>query len=424
VDPDPDTAAAPRSDPSGRIGLTVVLVACGLLVLASAGFKAGCIDAVHNYPRTCYSDVLELFTSRNVSAHVFPYLHGRLVDGAPQDTYEYPVLTGLFIWFSGLLAHDRTQFLLVSTVLLAPCALLVAGLLHRMTGRRALLWAGCPSLVLYSLHNWDLLAVAAATAGLWAWWRDRPVLAGALLAVGGCLKVYPLLFLAPLLAELLVRRRPRRAAEVAAAVVAVLTAVNLPFILANPGGWWTTFDFQRQRAADSSSNSIWFWGHDALTLDTPELNRLLTLLVLLAVAAAVGYGVLRARREAFPFLQVCAACLVAFLLLNKVASPQYTLWLLPFFALLRVRIGWWVAYLAADALVYVGIFRWFTDLGHGQDFGLAKQALVVGVWTKAVIQALLFVVLLRARTAVGQSTQRPEVKVRTNSAISGAEVHT
>ena len=392
------------------------------LVLASAGFKSACVDATHNYAWTCYSDVLELFTSRHVSEHAFPYVHGRLVNGAPVDTYEYPVLTGVVIWFSGLFASTRGQFLVVSTLLLAPCALYVSTVLGRMSGRRALLWAACPALVLYSVHNWDLLAVAASVAALRAWWQDRPVLAATLLGIGTCLKLYPALFLVVLAADLLHRGQAARAARSLAVAGGLVVAVNLPFVLINASGWATTYRFQQQRAADTSSNSVWFWGHDLLRLDTAQLNRLLPVLLVGSVTVALVHGARRSRGGSYPFVQVCGACLVAFLALNKVASPQYTLWVLPFFALLRIRLGWWVAYLAADALVYVGVFRWFTALGHGQDFGLAKQALVVGVWVKTTVQVLLFVVMLRAQDALtAQPTQRPDVKVSTSTAMSGAE---
>jgi len=118
-------------------------------------------------------------------------------------------------------------------------------------------------------------------------------------------------------------------------------------------------------------------------------------LLLLAAAVAVGWGSWRARREgAFPFVQVCGALLVAFMLTGKAHSPQYTLWLLPFFCLLRLRWGWWLGYFVLDALMYVGIFRWFFDLGQGRDFGLAKQAVILGVWGRAAALVLLFVVFL------------------------------
>ena len=106
------------------------------------------------------------------------------------------------------------------------------------------------------------------------------------------------------------------------------------------------------------------------------------------------------RTGRYPWLQVSAALLASFLLFNKVYSPQYVLWLLPFFVLLRIRWGWWVSYLAVDLLLYVGLFRWYYDITRGGDFGVAKQAAVLGVWGKAVLLALLYVVFLRSSSVV------------------------
>ena len=399
----------------------VVLGLTTLLVLLSAAWKGACLDARDNYRLTCYSDVLELWTSRGLRDAVFPYVHGRLVDGAPVDTFEYPVLTGVFVWASSLLADGRASFLVASTVLLLPFALLTARHLHRMSGRRALLWAASPSLVLYALHNWDLLAVAAATAALWSWWRGRDVAAAVLLGIGACLKVYPGLFLLPLVVDRAVRRDARGAVRVLAAGGLTVVAVNLPFVLAGREGWAATYAFQSARAADSSSNSLWYWVYPHLTTD--RLNVLIPSLLALALAVALAVGVRRARREdEFPFVQVCAAVLVAFLLLNKVSSPQYTLWLLPFLALLRVHWAWWVAFTVADSLVYAGVFRWFHALVVGTDPSLPASVLETGVWTKCALLLVLFPVLLRApSTVVRQPTQRPDVNVSTSSAITGAD---
>ena len=126
-------------------------------------------------------------------------------------------------------------------------------------------------------------------------------------------------------------------------------------------------------------------------------------------------------------MQVCAAVLVAFLLLNKVSSPQYTLWLLPLLALLRVHWAWWAAFTVADGLVYVGVFRWFHHLIGGTEGTLAERMLTVGVWTKSALLVVLFVLFLRARDALldparsaDHPTQRPEENVSTSSAMSGA----
>lgn len=88
------------------------------------------------------------------------------------------------------------------------------------------------------------------------------------------------------------------------------------------------------------------------------------------------------------------------MLLNKAHSPQYTLWLLPFFVLLQVRWGWFVAYLGFDAALFFGLFSWYQDLTEGQDFGIAKQATVIGVWGRAIMLVLLAIVFLRSRDAL------------------------
>jgi hypothetical protein len=91
--------------------------------------------------------------------------------------------------------------------------------------------------------------------------------------------------------------------------------------------------------------------------------------------------------------------LCGFLLLHKVHSPQYTLWLLPFFVLLAVPWRWVAAYLVVDAIMGISIFRWLWLLNTGGDLGigggLAVQGVVVGVWGRAVLLVVLFVLFLR-----------------------------
>ena len=55
-----------------------------------------------------------------------------------------------------------------------------------------------PLLFVHAFTNWDLLAVALATLGMWAWARRRPVLAGVLLGLGVAAKLYPVLILGAL----------------------------------------------------------------------------------------------------------------------------------------------------------------------------------------------------------------------------------
>jgi uncharacterized membrane protein len=214
-----------------------------------------------------------------------------------------------------------------------------------------------------------------------------------LLGLGAATKIYPGFLALPLLLERVAAGDWRGAARVVAGTGGVWLVLNLPFVLANRGGWWATYEFQAGRVADLTTNSIWYWGLPQLS--TEQVNRWSFALIAASWLLAVLAGAAVARRTgSYPWIQVSAALICAFLLFNKVYSPQYVLWLLPFFVLVRVRWGWWVAYLAVDLTLYVGLFRWYYDITQGGDFGVAKQAAVLGVWGKAVLLGLLYVVFL------------------------------
>jgi uncharacterized membrane protein len=353
---------------------------------------------------------------RQIDQHVFPYVdggidsYGRLTGGA----VEYPVLTGLLMWAGAWFADNDGQYLLFSALLLAPFGLLTGFLLGKLARWRALVWALGPPLVLYAFHNWDLPAVACSVAAFYfALRKDRPMVAAALLGLGFAFKFYPAIFVLPLALHVLRRRGSLDAVRVVltSAVVAVL--VNLPFVVAGPEGWAASITFQVIRPVDITSNSIWFWwfrplSDPANTVFQSVVGVVSPVLIMTAfvVALVVGWR----RRGDYPLLQVCGAMLCGFLLLYKVDSPQYTLWLLPFLVLLPIRWEWIAAYFAVDVLLYLGVFRWYyaieNQLPNDIYNNVAAQAVVVGVWGRAALLASLFVVFLKFST-----TERTDVAV-------------
>ena len=387
--------------------LLAVLLGC-VAVLSLSGYllKAQCIDHYNELrdSNLCSNDIQVLYSVRGMHEHPFPYVHGDLVHGQlTGGALEYPVLTGLFAWVPALVVHSDGGYLQLTALLLLPFTFVTVWLLSRMVRWRALIYALAPSLVWYSFHNWDLLVVCATVAACHAWWEKRYAWAGLWLGVGAGLKFWPLFLVLPLLLDRLAARDRRGAVEAAASFVGFFAAINLPFLLASPKGWWAPYAFQQERAADITANSIWFWAFPDLT--TAQLNVLVPVLLLAGIAVACAVGWRRARIEgAFPFLQVCGAVLVLFMLTNKAHSPQYALWLLPFFCLVRLRWGWWAAYLAFDACMYVGLFRWYA--GGVQPSGLPYQAVIIGVWGRAVMLALLYVVMLRAQPALASTHER------------------
>jgi len=209
----------------------------------------------------------------------------------------------------------------------------------------------------------------------------------------------------------------RRAARVGGYAVVTAVLVNMPFMLLGPEGWLASFSFQRIRQVDITTNSIWFWGFRPYSDPTNTTFQLIVgvlspTLVVASFALACVLGWRRYRREgSYPWIQVSAAMLCGFLLLYKVHSPQYALWLVPMFALLRVRLGWVLAYFAADAAIGIGIFRWYWSIEFHQPSGvydgLAAQAVAVGVWGRAALLAGLFFAFLAAGRSAGQPVVRP-----------------
>jgi hypothetical protein len=381
----------------------------------------------------CYSDIQHLWIGRDIDRHVFPYVHGGY-DPVTEQLYggsvEYPVLTGLAIFLAAAPSATDGDFLFWSALLLAVAGLLTAAMLAWLAGLRSWWFALAPPLVLYAFHNWDLFAVCSTVLACWALLRaaradgriGRPgplVVAAVALGVGAAFKLYPMMFALPIALWLggggwrpiAGSRYPVRARWVAATgftvgVTGVFTVINLPFLLAGFNGWWASFQFQWSRPIDLTTNTIWFWGarpysnSDNVAVQH-DLALAATVSTLTALALALTLGWLRyGNGRPYPWLPVCAAMVCGYLLFNKVHSPQFVLWLLPFFVLLRIRPGWILTYFLADAAIGIGFFRWQYLIGGGGPTdaynALSPQFVLIGVWGRAVLLVALFVVFLRA----------------------------
>ncbi|MFE7796608.1 hypothetical protein [Nocardia sp. NPDC057440] len=427
---------------AGRVTRTaaltaVVVLLCGLTLALAYLNKARCAGApfaedgrssvfdVLKDSDVCYSDIQFLWLGRDIDNHVFPYIDGGITEDGTLTggAVEYPVLSGVLMWLGAVGAHNDAEFLLHSALLLAPFALLTAWLLVRLSGRAALLWAAGPPLVLYAFHNWELPVVCTAVAAVYVVTamtryslRTRGILAAILLGIGFCFKLYPGIFVLPLLAYVLTggqreaedpepaRLDVRGAVMAAAAAVGTVVAVNLPFALAGYEGWRASITFQQLRQADITTNSIWYWGRQLFGQDAESetafqhaVSIASPTLVLASFALAMWLGWKRfTTTGAFPWIGVSGAMLCGFLLFHKVHSPQYTLWLIPFLVLLEVPWSAIGAYLVADAAIGIGVFRYFYSIGSGTSVDLMENVVQFGVWGRAVLLVVFFFLFARA----------------------------
>lgn len=414
------TFGAPPGDPARTAGVgsanqhsdftrvaAVVVAVCTVVLFSGLALKAQCLNARGDEARAsfgpfCYNDIQPLYTHRSLEAE-FPYLTGELARGELVGaTLEYPVLTGLFMWVPTLVADNAAEYFKITVWLLFPFGLLSSYLLALMASWRALILAAAPALAFYAFHNWDLLVVAATLAGFYQWQRGRYLGAAGAFGIGIALKLYPALFLVALAVERLAQGDRRRTLGVLAAGFGIFALVNLPFAVLNFDGWIATYTFHSERLPNL--DHMWSWLSPNMSFRSDSsvivINRVTTLLLVTSFGVITVAALRRRDAAGFPFVQLCAALLAAFLLWNKVHSPQYTLWLLPFFALLDLRWMWWSAYWVVDAVVYVGVFGWFRQLeeiGDAVTWSLPKTLMVSGAWLRSALLLLLVIQFLRSR---------------------------
>ncbi|SDC81437.1 Uncharacterized membrane protein [Actinokineospora iranica] len=344
------------------------------------------LDWRSNRPFTamCYSDIIPLYSAERLDRpDTFPYRTSWYDDeGEPtqQTRYmEYPVITGMFQWVNAKLAQGWAElaadgwlpsalpvvlYFDISAFWLALAWLVTIWATALVAKRRpwdAAFIALSPLVVVHAFTNFDTLATACAAAALLAWSRKHPTLAGTLLGLGAAAKLYPLFLLGPLLILCLRSGKMRAWWRTAGAAAAVWVACNAPLFLfaSTRPGWWEFFRRNSERGADPDSlyNVIMrFTGWPGFDGEVPFgespfwLNLVSATLFLLLCAGIAFIGLHAPRRPRVA--QLCFLVVAAFLLTNKVWSPQYSLWLVPLAVLAMPRWKLLLAWMTVDALVW------------------------------------------------------------------------
>jgi uncharacterized membrane protein len=333
-----------------------------------------CIPAGDKFPRMCYSDISVLYYWRGLKDGQIPYL---------DSDVEYPVLTGGFMEFSrrillmlggqsrpGLSGEEVTQaaglyFGINAVLLFLLFGVLVWAHLRMHRPWDAMMIAAAPAIWTTGLINWDALVVALTSLALLAWSRKKPVWAGVWLGLGIAAKLYPVLLLVPLAVLCLRTGRWRPFFITLGATVASWVVVNLPVYLATPDGWLGFWTFNVDRGGDLGSI---LYVLSMAQIDVPNVSRLVAALMVAGTLAICGMLLLAPRR---PRLAQGVFLIVAlFLMVNKVYSPQYVLWLLPLLVLARPRWVDWSIFAVGEAIYFVAIWAHLDGIlamGSGQE---------------------------------------------------------
>ena len=362
----------PASTRTIGIGVVFLLVA-GTLAVGLA-FKFPCVVGDWNdgraFTRGCYTDLVSLIQSEQLTGGRLPYLDP--CEGVAEDSTcdEYPVLTmytmRLTAWASG---PSNTRFFFANAILMWIAAFWIALCLYIMVGRRVLYFALAPTLALAATNNWDLLAVAMTTAATLAFLRRRDGWSGVLLGLGAAAKLYPALLIIPFVVGRFRGREPDRGIHLLWAAAGTWVVLNLPFALWGTTGWLEFFQNSKSRPA--SWNSLWNAACKLATgqgcANTSLINA--ASLMLFVAWVAVIWMVKAKRDPGFARWTLGFPILVVFLLTTKVYSPQFSLWLLPWFALALPNLRLFIAFETIDVVVFLTEFGWI-GAANGLQGGL------------------------------------------------------
>ena len=357
---------------SATVLVIASLVADGLAFGAKQACRTGAWNyGVAQYQAHCYTDIYPLYFDEGLSSGKVPYLDHHV---------EYPVIIGAVMqgaaWIVRSIANPYVRGLQFFDVTVAVLALfLIAGVLATAycagPSRRwtALLVAFSPALILSAFINWDLIAMGLMMMALAAWAARRPVLAGVLLGLAVATKFYPVVVLWPLFLLCLRAGRMRTFWLTAGSAAGAWLVVNLPVAIVAPSGWARFYVLSSERPADWGCIYFFFqhmhWPGIG-TSSVPALNLMSGGAFALA-CGAIGILALAAPRR--PRLaQLIFLTTAAFLLTNKVWSPQYVVWLVPLVVLARPKIVGYLIWQLAEIGYFYAIWAYLITVIEGEHY--------------------------------------------------------
>ena len=316
------------------------------------------------YIHACYSDVPSLFGARALDQNKWPY-------ASDTNSVEYPVLTGVVMFATAVLADSPITYFNINAIFLALLFVGLVLLTRKIKPEFFYLLPLAPAMVASLYINWDLWAII--TMMLAIYWFDRESYTYSALAIGISIstKFLPLFLLIPITFILWRQKRIKEFFRYLATTIAIWLAINLPIALTTPTGWWRFYKLNLERGADWGS--AWL-ALSQLGLNLKNLNYLAILFLLLGITAiTIFFFILKAT----PTLASIAFIVLATVMVaSKVYSPQYVLWLTPLAVIALASAkdlpAFWI-WQGGEIIYHIAIWQHIA-LVTGAHFGLSAAA--------------------------------------------------
>ena len=269
------------------------------------------------YIHACYSDLPSLYGERGLDRHQWPY-------SSKTNAVEYPVLTGMVMYATAALVDSPIAYFNLNALFLALLFIGVVLLVRKIKPEFGYLLPVAPAMIASLYINWDLWAIV--TMMLAIYWFDRKSYLYSALAIGISIstKFLPVFLLLPIAFILWRQNRIKELIRYFSTTILIWLAINLPFALTTPSGWWRFYKLNLDRGADWGS--LWL-AFSQLGLGLTNLNYLSVLLLLIGLTAISVF--LFEIRSTPTLASIAFIVLATVMVASKVYSPQYVLWLTP-----------------------------------------------------------------------------------------------
>ena len=341
------------------------------------------------YIHACYSDIPALFGERGLDKGTWAFSSG-------DKSVEYPVITGAIMWLTAKITPQSdfraSAYFNINALYIAMLFALCTLLMYRITPRFAYLSVLSPAVIASLYINWDLWAIITMIGAIYLFDNHKYRWSAAALGVSIATKFMPVFLLIPIALILWRRRELQLAAQYIAITVATWLAINLPVILTTPQGWLRFYELNLSRESDWGS--LWY-SLNLLGVNISSLN-LIAVFGLLAAFTAFALYVLELI-EPPSLASVAFIVLATVMILSKVYSPQYVLWLTPL-AVMAISNSkdlpaFWI-WQGAEIIYHVAIWQHLAEV-TGARFGLPANWYAALALIRIAASGYLIYVLVR-----------------------------
>jgi len=340
------------------------------------------------YIHACYSDLPALFGTRGLDNNAWPY-------ASDENSVEYPVLTGVVMYATSFIANSPVSYFNVNIFFLVLLFLATVLIVRKLRPEFAYIVPVAPAMVASLYINWDLWAIATMMLAIYWFDRKQYTNSALLMAISISTKFLPIFLLIPIAFILWRDNKVKEAIKYIAVVAGTWIAINAPFALTTPTGWWRFYKLNLERGADWGS--VWL-ALQQLGINFTNLNYLSILLLLIALTSI---AILLFELKYTPTLaSVAFLVLASVMVASKVYSPQYVLWLTPLAAIALTNKkdlhAFWI-WQAVETIYHLAIWQHIA-LVTDAHFGLASTPFAI--LTLLRIAGTIYLMAVLARRAL------------------------